>query len=49
MKSEICKLLLNIVFFVTSFVLILYGILDKEIVTVFNKAINICLECIGIG
>lgn len=49
MKSEICKLLLNTVFLVTSFVLILYGILDKEIVTVFNKAINICLECIGIG
>ena len=49
MKSEISKLLLNIVFLVTSFVLILYGILNKEIVTVFNKAINICLECIGIG
>ena len=49
MKSEIYKLLLNIVFLATSFVLILYGILNKEIVTVFNKAINICLECIGIG
>lgn len=49
MKREICKLLLNIVFLVTSFVLILYGILNKEVVTVFNKAINICLECIGIG
>lgn len=49
MKSEIYKLLLNIVFLVTSFVLILYGILNKEVVTVFNKAINICLECIGIG
>ena len=49
MKSEIRKLLLNIVILVTSFVLILYGILDKEVVTVFNKAINICLECIGIG
>ena len=49
MKSDICKLILNIVFLVTSFVLILYGILNKEVVTVFNKAINICLECIGIG
>ena len=49
MKSEIRRLLLSIVFLVTAFVLILYGILDKEVVTVFNKAINICLECIGIG
>ena len=49
MKSEVYKLLLNIVFLVTSFVLILCGILNKEVVTVFNKAINICLECIGIG
>ena len=49
MKSEIRRLLLSIAFLVTAFVLILYGILDKEVVTVLNKAINICLECIGIG
>ena len=49
MKSEIGKSLINIGLIVTSFILIMYGILDKEVVTVFNKAINICLECIGIG
>lgn len=49
MKIEIRKSLANIGLIVTSFMLIVYGILDKEVVTVFNKAINICLECIGIG
>ena len=49
MKSEISKSLINIGLIVMSFMLIMYGILDKEVVTVFNKAINICLECIGIG
>ena len=49
MKKEIAKTILNIGLIITSFVLILYGMLDKEVVTVFNKAINICLECIGIG
>ena len=49
MKNEISKSLINIGLIVTSFILIMYGILDKEVVTVFNKAINICLECIGIG
>ena len=49
MKNEISKSLINIGLIVMSFILIMYGILDKEVVTVFNKAINICLECIGIG
>lgn len=49
MKNEIGKSLLSIGLIIASFVLIMYGILDKEVVTVFNKAINICLECIGIG
>lgn len=49
MKKEIGKSILNIGLVITSFVLILYGILNSEVTTVFNKAINICLECIGIG
>lgn len=32
-----------------SFTFIVLGIYRNEVSTVFNKAINICLECIGIG
>ena len=49
MKSELSKSLINLVLIVLAFVFIVYGIFNKEVVTVFNKAINICLECIGIG
>lgn len=31
-----------------AFLLILYGIADSEAETVFTKAVNICMECIGI-
>lgn len=49
MKSEACKSLINMGLIIISFMLIMYGIFNNEIVTVFNKAVNICLECIGIG
>jgi len=34
---------------IMSILSILYGISDGELDAVLNKAINICLECIGIG
>ena len=29
--------------------MIVFGVFREEVVDVFNKAIRICLECIGIG
>ncbi|WP_193725993.1 CD1871A family CXXC motif-containing protein [Anaerosacchariphilus polymeriproducens] len=30
-------------------IIMVIGIINQEYESVFNKAINICLECIGIG
>jgi len=32
-----------------SAVLIVIGILSKQNIEVFNKAVRVCLECVGIG
>lgn len=49
MKSEFSKSVLNVVLILIAFILIIFGISSGEVMTVFNKAINICMECIGIG
>lgn len=49
MKREAWKSALNTGLIVLSFLLILMGIQNQEASTVFTKAINICMECIGIG
>ncbi len=43
-RNILCALL-----FAVFFAMMVFGVLDKEINVVFNKAVNICLECIGIG
>lgn len=43
------RTIISISLLIGSLVLIGVGIADKEVLTVFQKAVNICMECIGIG
>lgn len=40
---------IRIVLFIMAAVFIVYGISRGEAAVTFTKAVNICLECIGIG
>lgn len=40
---------ITVVLFVASLVMIVAGAMAGEPDTVLNKAINVCMECIGIG
>lgn len=40
---------LNKIIFLLGIYLVVNGISRGEVMVVFQKAINICLECIGIG
>ena len=48
-KNSFLKLLICLLLIVIAFLMINIGILNGEVETVATKAINICLECIGIG
>lgn len=40
---------LRAVLFIAAIAMLFMGIRNQEVGTVFQKAVNICLECIGIG
>lgn len=47
--SSRAKCLARIVIAVAACVFIVYGTARGEVEIVLNKAVNICLECIGLG
>ena len=43
------KRAIRILLLVSGSLMLIYGIFRNEVTYVFNKAVKICLECIGIG
>lgn len=43
------RLILQILIFAAAALMIAYGAGRGEVTIVFNKAVNVCLECIGLG
>ena len=47
--SERKRNVIGAVLLVVFFVMMILGAHNEEITVVFSKAVNICMECIGIG
>lgn len=47
--KKINKRYLGITFALIGILFIVIGVRREEVLTVFNKAVKICMECIGIG
>ncbi|MDE7029844.1 MAG: thioredoxin [Lachnospiraceae bacterium] len=43
------RILVQCAFLIAAVLMIVHGTGRGEIATVWNKAVNICLECIGLG
>lgn len=48
MNDQTRKIITGILI-VVSIVMIVFGIFNGEVFDVFNKAIKVCLQCMGIG
>ncbi|MEE5992584.1 MAG: CD1871A family CXXC motif-containing protein [Oscillospiraceae bacterium] len=49
MKKETELIFLRLIVLLAGMALMILGIMRGELVEVLNKAVRICLECIGIG
>lgn len=43
------KRIIQIAVFAAAAAMLLYGIARGEAAVIFNKAVNVCFECIGLG
>ena len=49
MMNELTRWILRLILIAAAVGFIAHGVIRGEMATVLTKAINICLECIGLG